>query len=167
MRAEQELAPSPRSRLAKLIDFPKAPEPPVRRKASADAFSETKPMQKGVGNPIHPAYGATRPTGEGPKDEAAEELLLDSCETAEHAGAVGVATYGRLVEQREQLAGTSRAASRMRGVTKETNESLAHISWRYVRRKMCLSALIAALALIDGWLFYLLVKHGGKFKDRR
>lgn len=154
---------SPRTKLAAAIGFPRTPDakPTSSRDASSGGFSETKPMQKAVGNPLRREYGSTKAVR-----EESEELLRDSCETAERAGELGASTFGRLVEQRSALAGATRDARSMRRVTADTNRSLAAIGWAAVQRQACLSLVIAALAVIDAWLLFLLVKHGGNFKGR-
>jgi len=156
-----ELSESPRTKLAAAIGFPRTTEKPPGTRDAAEGFSETKPMRAAVGNPIRREYGSTRAVR-----EESEELLRDSCETAERAGDVGAATFERLVVQRSALAGATRDARSMRRVTADTNRSLAAIGWAAVQRQACLSLVIAALALIDAWLLYLLVKHGGNFKGR-
>lgn len=49
-------------------------------------------------------------------------------------------------------------------VTTRTNRQLNVIAARQFRETLCLWIVIASLALVDGWLFFLLWKHGGNFK---
>ena len=55
----------------------------------------------------------------------------------------------------------------MRRIAADTNQSLAQIGWAAAKRQACLSLVIAALAVIDAWLLFLLIEHGGNFKGRR
>ena len=111
-------------------------------------------------------YGATKAIREETEAEY-NRLLDDSVDVAERTEEIGGATLDKLAEQRGQIHEASARASSLRGVTALTDATLREISWRRTKKEIELAVVIVALACLDGWLAYLLCKHGGDFKGRR
>ena len=115
-----------------------------------------------VDSRIASRYGATREVELRRSDHETSTLIEESCEAAENAAVLGAATLDRLVDQRKILDVTSRQAGDMQRIATLSNSELNAIQNRRRRKRAFLALIAATLAAVDSWLFYLLLRRGGK-----
>lgn len=115
-----------------------------------------------VDSRIASGYGATREVELRRSDHETSTLIEESCEAAENAAVLGAATLDRLVDQRKILDVTSRQAGDMQRIATLSNSELNAIQNRRRRKRAVLALTAATLAAVDSWLFYLLLRRGGK-----
>ena len=110
------------------------------------------------------SYGATTDTR--PVNTAEYERLLgDAVSGIERTEALGHTTLGKIRRQHETIGYAARRSDDTRRITQDAKKSLRALYCRLLREKLCLSTTIAILFTVDVFLFYLLLRHGGKFRS--
>ena len=110
------------------------------------------------------SYGATTDTR--PVNTAEYERLLgDAVSGIERTEALGHTTLGKIRRQHETIGYAARRSDDTRRITQDAKKSLRALYCRLLREKLCLSTTIAILFTVDVFLFYLLLRHGGRFRS--
>ena len=109
-------------------------------------------------------YGATTEIRQECEDEVYNRLMDDAVDTVEDSQQIAGRTMDALESQRWQIREAADRARSTRGVTTDARQTLASIEFERAKKRFFLSLIIVALAIFDGWLAYLLTKHGGNFK---
>ena len=110
------------------------------------------------------SYGATTDTRPVNTSEY-ERLLGDAVSGIERTEALGHTTLGKIRRQHETIGYAARRSDDTRRITQDAKKSLRALYCRLLREKLCLSTTIAILFTVDVFLFYLLLRHGGKFRS--
>ena len=109
------------------------------------------------------SYGATTDTR--PVNTAEYERLLgDAVSGIERTEALGTYDARRSGGSTRRLA-TPRDVRRHAAHHTRRQKSLRALYCRLLREKLCLSTTIAILFTVDVFLFYLLLRHGGRFRS--
>ena len=82
----------------------------------------------------------------------------------ERTEALGHTTLGKIRRQHETIGYAARLSDDTRRITQDAKKSLRALYCRLLREKLCLST-IAILFTVDVFLFYLLLRHGGRFRS--
>jgi hypothetical protein len=109
-------------------------------------------------------YGATTEIRQECEDDVYNRLMDDAVDTVEDSEQVAGRTMDVLESQRWQIREAATRARSTRGVTSDARQTLTSIEFERAKKRFFLSLIIVALAIFDGWLAYLLTKHGGNFK---
>ena len=111
------------------------------------------------------SYGATSSDTRPVNTSEYERLLGDAVSGIERTEALGHTTRGKIRRQHETIGYAARRSDDTRRITQDAKKSLRALYCRLLREKLCLSTTIAILFTIDVFLFYLLLRHGGKFRS--
>jgi hypothetical protein len=111
------------------------------------------------------SYGATSTDTRPVNTAEYERLLGDAVSGIERTEALGHTTLGKIRRQHETIGYAARRSDDTRRITQDAKKSLRALYCRLLREKLCLSTTIAILFTVDVFLFYLLLRHGGRFRS--
>jgi hypothetical protein len=111
------------------------------------------------------SYGATSSDTRPVNTSEYERLLGDAVSGIERTEALGHTTLGKIRRQHETIGYAARRSDDTRRITQDAKKSLRALYCRLLREKLCLSTTIAILFTVDVFLFYLLLRHGGRFRS--
>ena len=134
-----------------------------KRSRNRSATPPQRPCRIDMASPPR-SYGATTDTR--PVNTAEYERLLgDAVSGIERTEALGHTTLGKIRRQHETIGYAARRSDDRRRITQDAKKSLRALYCKLLREKLCLSTTIAILFTVDVFLFYLLLRHGGKFRS--